>query len=84
MPDLFSLLPGLARVSHPLLSDRHIIAVGVSAVLYDERAFTFKVTRPRHWGLDDEGWRIVGIGDIGGRIGSGEDALECLRREVRE
>jgi len=84
MPDLFTLMPGLARVSHPLLSDRRVIAVGVSAILYDERAFTFEVTRPRHWGRRPDGGQIVGVGGIGGRIEPGESALACLRREVRE
>jgi 8-oxo-dGTP pyrophosphatase MutT (NUDIX family) len=84
MPDLFALMPALERVSHPLLDDRRVIAVGVSAVLYDERAFTFEVTRPRHWGRREDGVRIVGIGGIGGRIEPGESALACLRREVQE
>jgi len=33
MPDLFALMPALGRVSHPLLVDRRVILVGVSAVL---------------------------------------------------
>jgi 8-oxo-dGTP pyrophosphatase MutT (NUDIX family) len=74
----------LERVSHPLLDGRRITAVGVSALLYDEGAFTFEVTRPRHWGRRDDGARIVGIGGIGGRIEPGESPLACLIREVRE
>lgn len=84
MPDLFALVPALERVSHPLLNDRQVVAVGVSAVLYDERAFLFEVTDPRHWGRDADGRHIIGIGGIGGRIEPGESALDCLRREVRE
>lgn len=84
MPDLFTLMPALKRVSHPLLSERRIIAVGVSAVLYDERSFYFEVTRPRHWGQRAGGGQTVGIGCIGGRIKSAESLLACLRREVRE
>jgi hypothetical protein len=84
MPDLFELLPALRSASHPLLTDRRIILVGVSAVLYDERAFTFEVTHPRHWGWRADGGRIVGVGGIGGRIGPGESLLACLRREVHE
>jgi ADP-ribose pyrophosphatase YjhB (NUDIX family) len=71
-------------VSHPLLNDRRIIAVGVSAVLYDERVFYFEVTRPRHWGQRPDGGQTVGIGGIGGRIEPGESVVACLRREVRE
>lgn len=84
MPDLFGLLPALERVSHPLLDGRRIIAVGVSAILYNEHAFLFEVTHPRHWGRTVDGSPIVGIGGIGGRIEPGEGILGCLRREIRE
>jgi hypothetical protein len=77
-------MPGLERVSHPLLNERLIIAVGVSAVLYDERAFYFEVTWPRYWTRRSDGGQTVGIGGIGGRIEPGESVLACLRREVRE
>ena len=84
MPDLLALLPALEHVSHPLLNDRRMIVVGVSAVLYDEQAFAFEVTRPRHWGRRDDGVHLVGVGGIGGRVEPGESALSCLRREVFE
>jgi hypothetical protein len=84
VPELFALLPALQRVSHPLLEGRRIIAVGVSAVLYDERAFAFEVTHPRHWGRRADGTRIVGIGGIGGRIEPGDSPLASLARQVRE
>jgi hypothetical protein len=84
MPDLFRLMPALKQVPHPLLDGRHIIAVGVSAVLRDEASFVFEVTHPRHWGRRADGARIVGVGGIGGRIKPGESALACVRREVRE
>jgi 8-oxo-dGTP pyrophosphatase MutT (NUDIX family) len=84
VPDLFTLMPALEQVSHPLLNDRRIILVGVSAVLYDELAFTFEISRPRHWGRREDGTHVIGIGGIGGRIEPGESVLECLFREVRE
>lgn len=84
MPDLFTLLPALRQVSHPLLADRQVILVGVSAVLYDEEAYYFEVSRPRHWGQLPNGTRAVGIGGLGGRIEPGESVLSCLRREVEE
>lgn len=84
MPDLFKQMPTLRRVSHPLLTDRRVTLVGVSSVLHDGRAFTFEVTRPRHWGRRPDGGQTVGIGGVGGRIEPGETILTCLRREVRE
>jgi len=84
MPDLFALMPALRHVSHPLMADRQVILVGVSAVLYDDEAYYFEVSRPRHWGQLPDGTRAVGIGGIGGRIETGESVLSCLRREVRE
>ncbi len=84
MPDLFVLMPSLRRVSHPLLTGKRVILVGVSAVLHDDDAYYFEVTRPRHWGLRPDGTRAVGIGGIGGRIEAGEGLLSCLCREVRE
>jgi 8-oxo-dGTP pyrophosphatase MutT (NUDIX family) len=84
MPDLFELLPAVGRVSHPMLTERRIIVVGVSAVLYDERVFYFEVTWPRYWTRRSDGGQTVGVGGIGGRIEPGESALACLRREVRE
>lgn len=84
VPDLFTLLPSLGQVSHPLLDGRRIVVVGVSAVLHDDHAFLFEVTRPRHWGRTENGRPIVGVGGIGGRIEPGEGAVACLRREVRE
>lgn len=84
MPDLFALMPALRYVSHPLLVDQQVILVGVSAVLHDEEAYYFEVSRPRHWGQLPDGTRAVGIGGIGGRIETGESVLSCLSREVRE
>lgn len=84
MPDLFTLMPALKHVSHPLLRDRRITAVGVSAVLYDQHGFVFEVTKPRHWGRTDDGRLIVGVGGLGGRLKPGESALTCLQREVQE
>lgn len=84
MPELFALIPGLADVSHPLLLDRRVVVVGVSAVLYHGARFVFEVAQPRHWSWSDDDRRVVGIGGIGGRIEPGESALACLQREVRE
>ncbi len=84
MPSLFTALPPLRRVSHPLLAGKAITLIGVSAVLYDDETFYFEVNRPRHWARRADGTRSVGIGAIGGRIEPGEGPLACLRREVQE
>jgi 8-oxo-dGTP pyrophosphatase MutT (NUDIX family) len=84
MPDLFKLVPALKHISHPLLLEREITVVGVSAVLYDEEAYYFEIAKPRHWGTLEDETRAVGIGGIGGRIEPGESILACLRREIRE
>ena len=84
MPDLFDALPPLRWVSHPLLSGRRIRLIGVSAVLYDDKAYYFEVGKPRYWARRADGTVSIGIGGIGGRIEAGEKPLACLRREVRE
>lgn len=84
MPDLFTLLPPLGRVSHPLLTRRRVTLVGVSAIIRDQEAYYFEVNRPRYWARRADGTLSVGIGGIGGRIEAGEGPLACLRREVQE
>lgn len=84
MPDLFDALPSLRRVSHPLLTGRRIRLVGVSAILYDDEAVYFEISKPRFWARRADGTLSIGIGGIGGRIEPGEGPLTCLQREVEE
>lgn len=84
MPDLFTQLPALGRVCHPLLTGRRIALVGISAILRDHIGYYFEVNRPRYWGRHADGTVSVGIGGIGGSIEPGESPLSGLRREVQE
>ena len=78
--------------SFPLLRERidrlcrgkswHI--VGASAILRDEEAYYFEITKPKFWDKDEEGHVLVGIGGIGGGIEEGEDEITCLHREALE
>lgn len=84
MPNLFSLLPSLRDVEHPLLADQRVTLVGVSAVLYDEEAYYFEVKRPRFWARREEGTISVGVGGIGGKVEAGEGMMDGLQREIQE
>lgn len=64
--------------------DKRISLVGVSAILYDDEAYYFEVGWPRFWARRASGVRSVGIGGIGGRVETGEDPIEALRREAQE
>lgn len=84
MPDIAAVMPALGQVSHPLLTDRAVTLVGVSAVLYDDEAYYFGVAEPHNWGEREDGASLVGVGGIGGGIEHGEGPLASLRRQVRE
>ena len=58
--------------------------VGASAILRDEEAYYFEITKPKFWDKDEEGHVLVGIGGIGGGIEEGEDEITCLHREALE
>lgn len=80
--DLLDALPALRQ--EPLLADRTIALVGVSAILHDDNAYYFEVGKPSYWARRADGTLSVGIGGIGGRPEPGEGVLDCLHREVRE
>ena len=77
---------------YPLLRERidylcqsrcwHI--VGASALVRDEEAYYFEITKPKFWDEDEEGHVLVGIGGIGGSIEEGENEITCLHREALE
>ncbi len=80
--DLFRALPALR--SHPLLRDKSVALLGISAIARDEAACYFEIGKPRYWQRREDGSTVVGVGGIGGSIERGESVLACLRREVEE
>jgi 8-oxo-dGTP pyrophosphatase MutT (NUDIX family) len=83
--DLFQALPNLRQ--HPLLRDKMIALVGVSAIVRDEKAYYFEIGKSKYWRRPPEGEvrpTRIGVGGIGGTVERGETVLSCLRREVEE
>ena len=58
--------------------------VGASAIVRDEEAYYFEITKPKSWSKDDDGHVLVGIGGVGGSIEAGENEIACLHREAVE
>jgi len=85
MPEeLFDVYPQLGQRIDALCEGVPWCVTGVSALLHDDDAFYFELTKPKHWRHRADGTTLVGIGGIGGSIEPGETILECLRREVEE
>lgn len=80
--DLFQVLPALR--SHPLLREKNVVLIGVSAIVRDDVACYFEIGKPCYWQHREDGSTVVGVGGIGGSIERGESVLACLRREVEE
>jgi len=58
--------------------------VGASAIVRDEEAYYFEISKAKFWTEEDDGRISVGIGGIGGHIEEGENEIACLHREARE
>jgi len=58
--------------------------VGASAIVRDEEAYYFEITKPKFWVEDEDGHVLVGIGGIGGSTEEGENEITCLHREALE
>ena len=58
--------------------------VGASAIVQDEKAYYFEITKPKFWDEDEDGHVLIGIGGIGGSIEEGENEITCLHREALE
>jgi 8-oxo-dGTP pyrophosphatase MutT (NUDIX family) len=83
--DFHQALPNLRH--HSLLSDKVIALVGVSAIVCDETAYYFEISKPKYWRRSKEAETSatrIGVGGIGGSIKRSETVLSCLRREVDE
>jgi 8-oxo-dGTP pyrophosphatase MutT (NUDIX family) len=80
--DLFQALPALRH--HPLLDGKRIALVGVSAIVRDDEAHYFEISKPKYWRRREDGTTAVGVGGIGGGIKRDESIMACLRREVQE
>jgi 8-oxo-dGTP pyrophosphatase MutT (NUDIX family) len=80
--DLFQALPALRH--HPLLTDKKVTLIGISAIVRDDEAYYFEVAKQKYWKQREDGSTSVGVGGIGGGIKKGETIIACLRREVQE
>ena len=58
--------------------------VGASAIVRDEEAYYFEISKEKFWGEEADGRIAVGIGGIGGHIEEGENEIACLHREALE
>jgi len=84
MPDLFTLLPPLGRVAHPLLVGQEIAVIGAYILLYDKDVLYFQISPPRYWARPEEGPLTVGVNLVGGSVREGADPLTSLRQAVGE
>jgi len=57
---------------------------GASALVFDDNALYFEITKPKHWRISPDGSPVAGLGCIGGSIEASESILDCLHREARE
>ncbi|MBN1812503.1 MAG: NUDIX domain-containing protein [Anaerolineae bacterium] len=80
--DLFQALPALRH--HPLLNDKKAVLIGVSAIVRDDEAHYFEISKPKYWKQHEDGTTTLGVGGIGGSIKQNETITTCLRREVQE
>jgi len=84
MDDLFDAYPELSQQIDRLCPGVTWCLTGVSALMHDDEALYFEITKPKHWRKRADGVTIAGIGAIGGSIEPGETALACLGREAEE
>lgn len=80
--DLFQALPALRH--HPLLNGKRVALVGISAIVRDDEAYYFEISKPKYWKQREDGTTALGVGGIGGGIKQNETITACLRREVQE
>jgi len=80
---VFDVYPELAVEVDGLCGGGSWYPIGASAVISDESAYYFEISRPKHW-VHTESHVVVGIGCIGGNIEASEDPLHCLHREAME
>jgi len=82
--ELFDVYPELRRRIDGLCQDVPWCVTGVSALVHDEEAFYFEITKPKHWRHRQDGAIVAGIGGVGGSLEPGELVLDCLYRELEE
>ena len=76
--------PRLRKHIDRLCQGKPWAVVGASAIMRDEEAYYFEITKPKFWAEDEDGHALIGIGGIGGSIEEGENEITCLHREALE
>jgi len=84
MLDLFRFYPELMERIEGLCGGASWGVTGVSALVHDDEALYFEITKPKHWQRRQDGALVGGIGGLGGSIEPGETVLACLHREIEE
>lgn len=60
--NFFEVYPQLTKVENPLLRDRSLRLIAISAIIYDDNAFYFEISPPEMWGHLPQGQFSIGIG----------------------
>jgi hypothetical protein len=82
--DLMAIYPELSMRVSALCQGAAWCLAGASALVHDEQALYWEITKPKHWIGRPDGDQVAGLGGIGGSLECGETVLACLYREAAE